>query len=65
MKSKFTTIYKQDGQTWNIQLEFPSDNMYDYMSQEDYDSRPEYDYYIENERFQLLKCDKDRNIMKK
>jgi len=59
---KFTVFYKLDGQTWSIEVEKPSVNMFDYMSQEDYDKLPDNTYYLETEKG-LIKCDKHKMLL--
>lgn len=59
---KWVVYYKKDGQTWSIQRELPSKVMYDYISQEDYDKLPEYEYWLETETG-VVRCNKNKEVI--
>ena len=58
--TKWTVIYKIDGQTWTIQV----DPIYDTTSKEDFENRSEYKYYLETENG-LIECDKNKKAITK
>ena len=57
---KWAVYYRENGQTWTVQV----DTMCDGMTQEDFNLRPEYKYFLETESG-LQECDKDKNILAK